>query len=298
MVDPNDIDAADMPMGRSAKRRSSSRTYVEPWGLSHPGKVRSNNEDHYLIARTQRSLQTVMTNLPEGEIPERHAEIGCLMMIADGMGGAAAGEVASRMAIGTLVNLVLEVPDWIMRPDEAGAREIMRRGRHYYEQVDSALAAHAKADPNLIGMGTTMTVAYCIGSDLFLAHAGDTRAYLLRQGRMQQLTQDHTHIQELVDAGLISHEEAATHKLRHVLTNALGGGDVQVDVERVKTAAGDRLLLCSDGLNEMVDDATLCEVLERREAPERTCRDLVDLALERGGRDNVTVIVADLSVED
>lgn len=295
MTDPNEIETADMPTGPF--ERPAVAMSVDSFGLSHPGKVRTNNEDHYLIAQTQRSLQALMTNLPDGEIPQRSTEIGCLMMIADGMGGAAAGEVASRMAIGTLVNLVLDVPDWVMRPDEAGAREIMRRGRHYYEQVDSALAERAKADPNLVGMGTTMTVAYCLGTDLFLVHAGDTRAYLLREGRMQQLTQDHTHIQQMVDAGLISHDEAATHKLRHVLTNALGGGDVQVDVDRVKTAASDRLLLCSDGLNEMVDDTTICEVLERRGTPESTCRDLVDLALERGGRDNVTVIVADLSAE-
>jgi serine/threonine protein phosphatase PrpC len=263
-------------------------------GLSHKGNVREENEDHYLVARVGRSLDTLVTSLPEGEVPERFDETGFALMVADGMGGAAAGEVASRVAISTLVNIVLDVPDWIMKLDERVADKLMSRAVEYYRKVDTTLADLVKADPELQGMGTTMTVGYSIGRDLFVSHVGDSRAYLFRDKKLKQLTRDHTHVQELVDAGMITREEAATHRLRHVLTNAIGGRDraIDVDVQRVRLKDGDRLLFCTDGLTEVVRDDDIADVLGRSKAPEVVCRSLVDLALERGGPDNVTVVAA------
>jgi serine/threonine protein phosphatase PrpC len=267
---------------------------IDAAGLSDPGKLRSNNQDHFLVARVGRSLDTLMTSLPDGEIPERFDQTGHVMMVADGMGGAAGGEVASRVAISTLVNIVLDVPDWIMKLDEANAKELMRRAIGYYRKVDSTLAEMARADPKLSGMGTTMTVGYTIGDQMTLSHVGDSRAYLCRAGELKQLTRDHTHVQSLVDAGLISREEAATHRLRNVLTNAVGGSEksIEVDVQRLALADGDRLLFCTDGLTEVVSDAEITEVLNRGKAPEVVCRSLVDLCLDRGAPDNVTVIAA------
>jgi protein phosphatase len=238
-----------------------------------------------------------LSNLPEGDVPSRFDDSGYALMVADGMGGAAGGEVASRMAISTLVNVFLDVPDWIMKPDDERAEEVMRRAALYYQQVDSALAEHVKQKPELSGMGTTMTVGYSLGAELFLVHVGDSRAYLSRGAELRQLTHDHTHVQEMADAGFISREEVATHRLRHVLTNVLGGhGQVDVDVHRLQLVDGDRLLLCTDGLTDLVDDAKIAEVLARHPGPREATRELVDQALDRGGNDNVTVVLANYSV--
>jgi protein phosphatase len=276
------------------RRPFASQVTIDAAGVSDLGKVRTENEDHFLVARVGRSLDTLLTSLPSGEVPERFDETGYVMMVADGMGGAAAGEMASRIAISTLVNIVLDVPDWIMKLDDESAGKVMRRAVGYYQKVDTALADLARTDPQLRGMGTTMTVGYSIGRDLFVFHVGDSRAYLFRDGELRQLTRDHTHVQNLVDAGMITREEAATHRLRHVLTNAIGGKEkaIDVDVHRLGLADGDRLLLCTDGLTEVVDDDEVADLLGRGKAPEVVCRSLVDLALERGGPDNVTVVTA------
>jgi protein phosphatase len=277
----------------------ATRVRLDAAGLSSRGRVRSDNQDHYLVARVGRSLDTLITSLPDGEVPVRFDETGYVMMVADGMGGAAAGEVASRMAISTLVNILLDIPDWIMKLDDAGTEELMRRAIGYYRDVDEALVRRGEAEPELSGMGTTMTVAYCVGRDLFIAHVGDSRAYLFRNGRLQQLTRDHTHVQMMLDAGTISREEAATHQLRHVLTNVLGGNAElkDVDIDRLGVADHDRLLLCTDGLTEVVGDQEISEILGRMKSPELACRSLVDLALERGGPDNVTVVAARFTLE-
>ena len=297
-----DDDTDPVPVQRTDTR--PNRPYAPPvrvdsTGLSHKGNVRPENEDHYLVARVGRSLDTLVTSLPEGEVPERFDETGFAMMVADGMGGAAAGEVASRVAISTLVNVFLDVPDWIMKLNAANAEKLKARAEAYYRKLDSTLADLVKAKPELQGMGTTMTVGYSIGRSMFVSHVGDSRAYLFREGKLEQLTRDHTHVQELVDAGTITREEAATHRLRHVLTNAIGGRNRSIDVEmvRVRLKNGDRMLICTDGLTEVVPDTDIADVLGRSKAPEVVCRSLVDLALERGGPDNITVVAARFAVE-
>jgi protein phosphatase len=263
-------------------------------GLSDRGKVRPTNEDHYLVVRFGRYLEALCTNLPEGTVPARSRETGYGMVVADGMGGRAAGEVASRLAIQTLVRLVLNVPDWILRPDDAWAAESLRRAAERFRQVNAVVTDQANAEPALYSMGTTMTVAWSLGADLFIAHMGDSRAYLFRRENLHQLTRDHTLAQELADYGQITQAEVATHRLRHVLTQVLGRetADVKPEVQRLQLADGDYLLLCTDGLTEMVEAGAIAEVLGCGEEAEATCRRLVDRALERGGKDNVTVVMA------
>jgi protein phosphatase len=271
-----------------------SQARIEATGMTHTGRVRQDNQDHFLIARLGRSLHTLSTSLPSGEVPRRFDETGTVMMVADGMGGAAGGEIASRTAIQTLVNILLDVPDWILRGDDVSAERLVRRTVRFYRALNAEISERARVEPDLSGMGTTMTVAYAIGQALFIAHVGDSRAYLLRDGELRQLTRDHTHVQRMVDDGTIAPEEAATHRLRHVLTNVIGGGaeGAGVEIHRGELLDGDRLLVCSDGLTEVVRDDDIAEVLRRTDAPEFVCRTLVDLALERGGPDNVTVIAA------
>jgi protein phosphatase len=145
-------------------------------------------------------------------------------------------------------------------------------------------------------MGTTLTLAWSLGGELFVAHVGDSRAYLLRHGKLHRLTRDHTRAQELADLGVISDEDVATHRLRHVLTQALGicEGGGEPDMERIRLDDGDRLLVCTDGLTNMVDEATITAELDpaRNASADAACQRLLELALNRGGKDNVTIVVA------
>jgi protein phosphatase len=288
-VDPNEV-TAEYPLPPAAPLP----VRVDLGALSHPGNVRPNNEDFYLVARSSRALQTLLTNLPEGVVPERAEEVGYGMVVADGMGGMAAGEVASRLAISTLLTRILNTPDWIMRTGERENQRLLQRIARRYREVDAALHAEAQANPRLWGMGTTMTLAFSLGTDLFLGHVGDSRAYFCRGAEFYQLTRDHTLAQGLADAGAIRPEEVATHRLRHVLTRSLGGGEgwVEADVQRLRLGDGDQILLCTDGLTDMVDDAAIAGVLRRAGTAAEACQALVEQALKQGGKDNVTAVVA------
>jgi protein phosphatase len=295
----DDEDTGEIPIYREEPRPAPPPVVsVDATGLSHRGRVRLNNEDHYLVSRVGRSMEILVTNLPDGELPPRVDDCGYVMMVADGMGGAPGGEVASRLAISTLVRIVLDVPDWIMRPDAGSAEEVLNRAIEYYRQVDAKLTKRGADDPSLTGMGTTMTVAYSAGTHLFIAHVGDSRAYLCRRGSLQQLTRDHNSAQLLADAGIIAREGKFTERLRHALTNVLGAtrAPASVEVHRLRLIDGDRIMICTDGLTEMVDDAAIAELLERTVQPEQACRSLVDLALEKGGHDNITVVMARYTV--
>lgn len=272
----------------------SSLIQIDVSALSHTGHHRTNNEDHFLVARIGRSLQTIVTSLSVEDVPEHSEEINYVMVVADGMGGHAAGEVASRMAISTLFKLALDVPDWILRVDDGNAREIARRSRTRVRRVGAMLVERGKRDPALKGMGTTLTAARSLGRDLVITHVGDSRAYLLRAGQLHHLTRDHTYAQLLVDIGELEPSEVASSGHGHVLTNALGGStaEVQVDTDRVRLEDGDRVLLCSDGLTDLVDDETITRILLATTRSREACDQLVQQALDNGGRDNVTVIVA------
>lgn len=269
----------------------SSRTKVDLGAFSHTGKVRPNNEDSFLVARFKRSMYTLLTNLPPGQVPEQYDEKGYLMLVADGMGGAVAGEVASRTAISALIKLVIQTPDWIMRPDGQRVGEVLRRMEKRFGQLADALTSRAQADPRLAGMGTTLTLAVSLGAHLVVVHVGASRAYLFRRGRLLHLTSDQTVAQLLADAGVIRPEDVTKHHARRVLTGSItaAGEKAEVELHHVKLADGDQLLLCSDGLTDMVTEAEISAVLARHGSAVAACRTLVDLALEAGGKDNVTV---------
>jgi protein phosphatase len=273
---------------------NSALTHVEIGALSHAGRVRSNNEDTFLVARFDRQMVPLLSNLPAGYIPDRYADTGHGLLVADGMGGEAAGEVASRTAISALVDLALKTPDWIMRIDEDSAREVLARMDERIQQVEQTLMDLARSDPSLSGMGTTMTLAMSLGADLFIAHVGDSRAYLLRRGRLHRLTRDHTIAQALHDAGAISTEAIESHPMRHVLTHVIGtqGKKAQAELGMLRLIDGDELLLCTDGLTEMVPDEAIAGAIGKGRTAAADCRTLIEMALDAGGRDNVTVVLA------
>jgi len=290
-----DDNAAGLPVesGREPRRPESESSLVEVdlAGLTHQGRVRPNNEDHFFIARFDRSMRTLGTNLPEGEVPPRSSETAYGMLVADGVGGAAAGEVASRTAIAELVGLALETPDWIMRFDEPLAAEVLKRMERRFQKIHDILVERTESNPALRGMGTTLTLACSLGDDLIAAHVGDSRAYLFHEGRLERLTRDQTLAQSLADAGAIRQEEVASHATRHVLTGAIAtrGAFVQVELRHVRLADGDQVLLCTDGLTEMVQEDSIARALAARGSSSDACRRLIELALEAGGKDNVTV---------
>ena len=275
-------------------RSFSSLVRVDISALTHTGHRRGNNEDQFFVAKATRALETLVTSLPPGDVPTREDELNYVMVVADGMGGHAAGEVASRLTISALVTLALQIPDWIFRADAGHVPEIERRAREAVQQVDSMLVERGRQDPSLRGMGSTLTGARSYGRDLLIVHAGDSRAYLLRAGHLQRLTRDHTYGQMMVDAGLLSPDQVALSGVRHLLTNVLGGtiDQVEVDVDLLRLEDGDRLLLCSDGLTDCVNDDTIGATLTGAGSSSEACERLVQLALDGGGHDNVTVIVA------
>ena len=297
MSDYQDMDTVEFPLPKLAGGQQgtlSSRTQVDLGACSHQGKVRPNNEDCFLVTRVERSLKTLLTNLPSGHIPEQQAEVAYSMLVADGMGGEAAGEVASQMAISKLVQLVLDTPDWHMRLDDVGANEVLARFDQRFDKLREALVEEAQANPRLSGMGTTMTLAASHGANLIIAHVGDSRAYLFHEGQLHRLTRDQTLAQDLSEIGVIRPEDVMKHPGRHILTgviNTAPGEEAQAELHQVWLADGDQVLLCTDGLTEMVTEATISAVLKESASATAACRALVELALEGGGKDNVTVVL-------
>lgn len=206
-----------------------------------------------------------------------------LFAVADGMGGHAAGEVASEIAVRVLSELAPEHPD-----GEALGRAI--------EEANRAVIQAAREGRGRQGMGTTMTAAMLEGERLVIAQVGDSRAYLLHQGKLQQLTRDHSLVADMIEAGQLTPEEARTHPQRSVITRALGSdAHLHPDIYEINVETGDRLLICSDGLSGMIFDDQIENTLRRVQDPQRCASQLVNEAIAAGGHDNVTVIVADVT---
>ncbi len=212
-----------------------------------------------------------------------------VLVIADGMGGAAAGEVASSVAVATIARL----------DEEGSGTDLIGPLREAVEDTQAQLAVLVDAEPALAGMGTTITATLASEGRLGLIHIGDSRAYLLRSGALERMTHDHTLVQSLIDAGRLTEAEARVHPQRAVVTRAVdGGSDVSPDVSVREMFEGDRLLLCSDGLSGVVSDDTIATTLQTHASPGDAADSLIDLALRAGGPDNITCIVADVVSDD
>jgi protein phosphatase len=264
---------------------------------THVGKVRPNNEDQHLIARLSKVMEVLAGSGPDGEPARLVAEEAYLLIVADGMGGAGGGEVASARAVEACKTYLLKAK-WFLHHGDPEEEVRHRAVTERLKGLDRELVEEGNADPALAGMGTTLTVIISVGDEASILHVGDSRAYLFRDGELTQLTRDHTVTQQFIDCGLVHPDEARSHRLRHMLTNVVGGQPgVRGDIDRLRVADGDRLLLCTDGLTEMVGDARIADVLARHSRPEQACAALVEAALEGGGKDNVTVVLAAYSAE-
>ena len=261
-------------------------------GATHQGNVRRNNEDHFLVFRFHRSLESVVTNLQTP--PADYSLTGHALLVADGLGGMAAGEIASRIALRKLVELVEDTPDWIMDLSESqNLKTVLGRIEDRFYRIDEEIRDNADRDVSLSGMGTTLTAVAVLGRDLILGHVGDSRAYLLRNNQLAQLTKDFTVAQAMVDSGVADPSDPGARAMRHILTAALGSLSTRTppEVRRLRVGPGDQLLLCTDGLTQMVDDVTIASLLRNAGSADKACQDLITVALAAGGMDNVTVVV-------
>jgi len=236
------------------------------------GRIRSRNEDACLV----------------------DADLG-LFAVADGMGGHPAGDVAARVAIEHLPRLVGRALDGIDRGADAGG--VGAAVEEAVLALNEVVIAEASADPERTGMGTTLVLALISGRTAHVAHAGDSRAYLLREDRLRRLTEDHSLAAALVDGGVLDAEQAARHPFAQSLTQAIGMPGTRPEIHRVQLAAGARLLLCSDGLTKMLPEERIAALLAAGQDTGPTSRALVDAANDAGGHDNVSVVLIDVLPE-
>jgi protein phosphatase len=271
---------------------------AECFGLTDQGRRRSNNEDQFLVAILDKSLKVLHTSLPQPRV--RHSsDHSYLFVVADGMGGEAAGEVASALALSSVEEYTLDALKWFARC-EPRDDEVVSEFREAIRRAHLRVCDQSHERPEQRGMATTLTLAHSVNDTLFVAHVGDSRAYLYREGNLHQLTRDHTLVEDLVRGGAVKVEQAALHPFRHIVTSSVGGSSqqVRIDLHRLQLQAGDTLLLCSDGLTEMVNPQEIRQVLRGDGNPELWCQELIKCANEAGGKDNITVVIARYSAPD
>ena len=260
---------------------------------SHRGQRHLENEDHFLVIRFGRYQETLFTSLSSEDVPRRFDESAYAAVVADGAGGGGAGAVASRLAVSTLAQLHLRFGKWNMRMDPETAAEIAERSEWFYQYTNDAVLKRRSLHRELARIATTLTAFYSVGTDLFVTHVGHSRCYLFRKGALTQLTIDHTLREHFATSRQPASVEQAMDDLQHVLTSVIGGRtEPGVNIERFQLANDDCVLLCTNGLTDMVNDDAIADVLAARRTAGEQCDQLVDLALANGGEDNVTVILA------
>ena len=267
-------------------RRAPKPVRIEVFGKTDLGKTRDHNEDCFLVADLTREEASLQPSVRDHVVGPH----GTVFVVADGMGGAAAGELASEMATETIYSQLVRA--W------GGEREVTPQRFAYrlkeaVEVANSRIHAHAKAHPEVRGMGTTTTAVGVLGDHVYLAQVGDSRAYLIRGGRAYQLTKDQSLMQRLVEAGELTEEEAAQSERRNIILQALGpDAKVKVDLTHQEIRRGDVLVLCSDGLSGQVKKEEIAEIVNSERDLQAACDRLIALANQRGGPDNITVIIA------
>jgi protein phosphatase len=238
---------------------------IHAWGATETGKKRGSNQDSYCID-----------------------EPGRIMAVADGMGGAVAGELASQIFVQTAA-------DFKEQPMPDSSQQAARMVQDIFRRSNQLIREHIRTRPEHDGMGCTAEVISFFPGGFVVGHVGDSRTYRFRKGILTQLSKDHSFIQDQIDHGLITPEEAHNHRMRHIILRAVGTEDeLQVDLIQGLYLDGDIYLLCSDGLTDMVDDQTIQSTLERQVPLEDRGTDLVSKALNAGGLDNITLVLAEV----
>ncbi len=270
---------------------------IETHGRSDPGRVRENNEDSFIFANLHRTMEVEGTSLPMETPGTLQGQLqSTLLLVADGMGGEEAGDRASRMAVETYVDYILNLMPWFYRLDELHGGDLANVLRAGVARCEATIQEYQQAVPGRGRMGTTLTMAWVLWPNLYIVHAGDSRCYLLREGKLQQITKDHTVAQLMADQG-----KTDAQQYGHVLWNAVGADantPVKPEVTKHELQFGDYLMLCSDGLYDMVDDAKILQLMLAPSSAREATKQLINAALEGGGEDNVTTVVARFRAEE
>jgi len=272
--------------------QSFQESFGEIGAVTHRGMVRPRNEDQFAILRRSRSSSILACTLPDDEFPSSQDQDDAYMLVvADGLGGQVSGQVASATAIRAVLKFANELSSWIMRPLGGVRDDLNERVGLYCDAINREMQAQVEANPGLAGMATTLTSAYLFGKNAVIVNVGDSRSYLIRDNELKQITNDHTLAQQLQDSGLPSE---VTHAYRNVLTRCFdtSGQPASFDLFHLHLQHDDRLLLCSDGLTDMVADSQLLQIIRLAESTSDACRMLAATALRNGGKDNITLVLA------
>jgi len=266
---------------------------VEACGRTDRGRIRKINEDQFAVAELAKIMRVTQSSL-SGPDERTDATRAHLFVVADGMGGYAGGEIASRIAVNTVEECLLKSLKWFLGGRGAEGEEVASKLQAAVEEADERVLKESDASPELRSMGSTLTLALHHGRELFVAHAGDSRAYLCRDRVLHRMTRDHTLYANLAKQGDLPSDPKEVARARRTITNAVGGTQqgVQTDLVRAALEENDVLLLCTDGLTEMLRDDDIASILADHPKPEAACEQLIAQANQRGGRDNITVIVA------
>ncbi|MDQ3136353.1 MAG: protein phosphatase 2C domain-containing protein [Gemmatimonadota bacterium] len=266
---------------------------IDVHGLTHPGKVRKDNQDHFLICALRKQMVVQLTSLPDaGHLMDDGERLAFLAMVADGVGGAAKGEEASRTALEAVSQYVTRSMRCYYATASGDDQEFFDALQAAASQGHAELLRRGQENPDYRGMATTLTLFLGVWPRAYLLQVGDSRCYQLRHGELAQVTRDQTMAQDMVDAGVMSAEDAAGTRLAHTLSSSIGGRQTDPQVNHFDMAWGHVLLLCSDGLTRHVTDERIQEVLRAMTSAKQACEDLLQEALEGGGSDNITIVVA------
>ena len=272
-----------------------ARDNIDVFGLTHVGKVRTENQDQFLIASLHKTMAVHSTSLPREELGAlRSPSRGYVFLVADGVGGVPGGQDASRTALRAVMDYVLRAMDLYVQIDAEVEAEFLRELQKSVERSHEAVLEAGASDEEKEGMATTLTMVCIRWPRGYLVHVGDSRCYRFRDGQLELLTKDQTMAQAMVDAGALSPDQAERSGLSHVLYSALGATRAEPYTLTTDVRWDDVMLLCSDGITKHVSDEEIRAALAQPASAEATAQALVDLALERGGSDNTTVIVGRL----
>lgn len=271
---------------------------LDLFGLTHPGKVRKENQDHFLLCTVHRQMVIHGTSLPESErLPLRGERLATIMLVADGVGGGTGGGVASQIAAETVTRYVATTMRCCHDAGETPDQEFHQALHAAALEAHAAVRAIAKAQAEatgmerIRGMATTLTMVIAVWPWAYVVQVGDSRCYHFVNGELHQVTRDQTVAQDLVDRGILPRDRQSASPLSHVLASAIGGGEAMPEVAKLDISQrGCVIFLCSDGLTKHVSDEEIAAHLRNMESSENACRLLLDLALERGGSDNITIL--------
>jgi protein phosphatase len=281
------------PLSELAGRPRPRDDELDLFGITHPGHVRSTNQDHFLLCTVHPQVVVHATSLPDVEhITLRGERVATIMLVADGVGGSVDGSEASRLATIAVTEYFASAMRCYHTVGSASEHEFTEALRE--AAIDAHRRVRAQADAQFDGrsMATTLSVAIVVWPWLYVVQVGDSRCYTWRDGVLQQVTRDQTIAQELIDRGALSAERAQNSPLHHVLSSAIGAEEALPVISRVDIGQrGMVTLVCSDGLPKHVSDEEIGAAIARMTSAEQLCRELVDLVLERGGSDNVTIVV-------